>query len=377
MKKIWFLSLLVLFWFSFAQVALQPNYSSDRFQPSDKFHAGCENSIDVIFSLNYSNIFGLNAILWYNSNDVEILKIDVDGEKENNLSYVVEEDKIIFNKLKTSDDWLKKIVFKIDFKVEDILQSTDFRFHTWSYVLDDKWNMVEISDWYKFDFQKVPECDPDIVSPSVELLFPLLETGQYAPLDSYFQFKISDLWKWINKDSLEIFVDDIRYDLSNVENEWSGNVLTIYPDEWLPLASDFKILVNVSDKQVYWKANYTSKEFVLATSSGLNLLNEIDPVQFRKLVNKNKYYQWSKMECDWLSQNYVSADEGLQDVITSINKRLNCGEMTGFENFLNVEDEDLDQNNSWFSVFSVLWWLISVLLFFVVIFRWLWAKHKK
>jgi len=37
--------------FSMAQVSLKPIYSPDRFQPSDKFHAGCENQMDVIFDL--------------------------------------------------------------------------------------------------------------------------------------------------------------------------------------------------------------------------------------------------------------------------------------------------------------------------------------
>jgi hypothetical protein len=39
------------------------------------FHAGCENQIDVIFSLNYGNIIGVNAILEYDGNEVDIIKI--------------------------------------------------------------------------------------------------------------------------------------------------------------------------------------------------------------------------------------------------------------------------------------------------------------
>ena len=85
--------------FSFAQVALNPVYTSERFQPSDKFHAGCENQIDVVFKLDNSKINWVNAILHYDWDKVEVLKIITNGEKENNLTYTVENDKIIFSKL--------------------------------------------------------------------------------------------------------------------------------------------------------------------------------------------------------------------------------------------------------------------------------------
>ena len=115
MKKIYlFLFILFSFLLSFtkAQVTLNPVYSPERFQPSDKFHAGCENQIDVVFSLNYSDIIWINAILEYNSNEVEILKVLPEWEKEHNLSYVVESNKITFNKLKTQDVWSKSLFLK-------------------------------------------------------------------------------------------------------------------------------------------------------------------------------------------------------------------------------------------------------------------------
>jgi hypothetical protein len=52
--------------------------------------------------------------------------------------------------------------------------------------------MFGIDSIYKFDFIAVPECNPDVVSPSIEMIFPIVDTGEYVALDSYFQFKISD-----------------------------------------------------------------------------------------------------------------------------------------------------------------------------------------
>lgn len=355
-----------LFTFTKAQVELSPVYSSDRFQPSDKFHAWCENQLDIVFSLNYSNIIWVNAILEYNSNEVEILKILAEWEKENNLSYVVESNKIIFNKLKTQDSGLEKVVFKIFFKVDPSLISSDFRFSDGSYVLDTKWNMLELNKNYSFLFEAVPECEPDIIAPTIELLFPVLQPWEFIALDSYYQFNIYDLWKWVNKDKVYFTIDDIKYDLSNTEHERSGDILTIYPNNWLPLDSTIKLNIEVSDKQVYGKANTTKKEYSFKSSNELNLLNEIDPVQFRKLVNKEKYYQWSQAECDWLKQQFINSEESNQDTILSINKRLSCGDLDNLDKVSSLEEIE---DQLWFSVFSILWRFLFRLVFFFIIFK--------
>jgi hypothetical protein len=112
-----------------------------------------------------------------------------------------------------------------------------------------------------------------------------------------------------------------------MDHEWSGNNLIIYPENRLPLGSEIKLNIQVHDKQVYGKSNITNKDFVFYTSTGLNLLNEIDPIQFRKLVNKEKYYQGSWLECDWLKEKYLISDQEIKDIILSINKRLNCGDL--------------------------------------------------
>jgi hypothetical protein len=41
---------------AFAQVTFEPIFASERFQPSDMFHATCENQLNVIFSLENTKI---------------------------------------------------------------------------------------------------------------------------------------------------------------------------------------------------------------------------------------------------------------------------------------------------------------------------------
>ena len=374
MRKIisWIVSLFAVFWLTFAQVSLNPVYTSERFQPSDKFHAGCENQIDVIFSLDNSKIWGVNAILEYEWDEIEILKVLPNGEKENNLAYTVENDKITFSKLK-SDNALDNVVFSLFFKSKTNVDFSKFSFSKWSYVVDSKWNMVDLEWNYDFQFVEVPECDPDIVAPSIELLFPLNKTGEFVALDTYFQFEISDQWKWVNTGNIRITIDGMAYGLWNIEHEWEWNKLTIYPSFWMPFNTGFIVEISVPDKQAYWQANVTTKQYEFQTSDELNLLNEIDPVEFRKLVNMNQYFKWTADECDLLAELYADSDQWKWELLKSINSRLGCWEMVVVENTWSANTiENIDENN-WkdFSVFAVLGWILFGSSALFMVFSWL------
>ena len=247
------------------------------------------------------------------------------------------------------------------------------------YLIDEQWNMIDLNGVYEFEFAPVPECNPDIIAPYVDIVFPLLETGSYVALDSYFQFKITDQWKGVKKDSINISIDGIKYDLSNIEHEWSGDLLTIYPDIWLPVWKKVLLSIDVQDKQVYGKANHTKKEYYFETSTGLYLLNDIDPIQFRKLVNKEKYYQWSKLECDLLADVYLNWDDEDKEIVLSISKRLNCNEISLLSgNKLDTSDNiESDKKYSGYSVFAVLGWVLFWLLVFIIIFSYLAKGYKE
>ena len=375
MKKwiFWIVSSLAMFGLTFAQVSLNPIYTSERFSPSDKFHAGCENQIDVVFQLDNSKIDWLNAILDYDWDEVEILRILAVWEKENNLNYTVENDKIIFSKLKTDWEWMDKITFSLFFKVWTDLQISKFSFAKWSYVVDSKWNMVELEWNYDFQFSEVPECDPDIVAPSIELLFPKVESWDYVALDTYFQFEIDDQGKWVNTDSIIFKIDWWTYSMQMLEHEWNDKILTIYPDFWMPFNTWFEVEITVSDKQSYWKANTTSRLYEFQTSDELNLLNEIDPVQFRKIVNMDQYLKWTVDECNLLSELYSDSDQWRWELLKSINSRLDCWEMVVVEKTWSVNIVENIDENDWkdFSVFAMLGRILFGGSALFMIFSWL------
>ncbi|HKL43981.1 MAG TPA: hypothetical protein VJ892_01740 [Candidatus Absconditabacterales bacterium] len=360
--------------FGFAQVNLNPIYGSERFQPSDKFHAGCDNQVDVVFDLENGNIDLINAILQYDNKNIEILKIVPEGEQENKLTYSLEENKIVFNKLKSENLGLDRVLFKIFFKTKSDIEKTNFNFMEGSYLVDGSGNSIDIKKDFSFEFAKVPECEPDIISPSIDLIFPVLTTGEYVALDSYFTFEMSDQGKGLNKNSIAIIIDDIKYDISNIEHEWSGNFLTVYPDIWLPLGSDVKLEIQVADKQVYGKANLTHKDYFFKTSTGLYLLNDIDPVQFRKLVNKEKYYKGSLEECELINKYYNLEDDAGKEILMSINKRLSCPELMDSGEL--IMDNETEEDDVGYSVFAVLGWVMFGLLFAIRFFSWLSKPHK-
>lgn len=337
-KKIIILFLFILFVsFSFAEVDVNPVYAPARFQPSNKFHAWCENQIDVVFHISDSEINWINAIVDYDSNNIEILSISSQNEEENNLSYTVESDKIKFSKLK-SEEWLKQIVFSVKFKTNELIEHTNFVFETWSYILDSEWKMVDVRGEYEFQFMQVPECDPDIIAPSIELLFPS-ENSDFIALDSAFQFKITDQWKWINEDSIMLLIAWNNYSLSDFDFEWDDEILTLYPKFWLPINSWFLVEISVSDKQVYWGENTAIESYWFRTSDEVILIENLNPSDIRALLNGEN--------CSSLD---ISKD---LDVVSDSDTRESC----------DVLNKDVH-----YSVFAMIGWILFVCTILFVVF---------
>jgi hypothetical protein len=48
---------------------------------------------------------------------------------------------------------------------------------------------------FNLEFAKTPECQPDIISPSINLVFPKEDMKQKITLDQYFIFEVKDIGK--------------------------------------------------------------------------------------------------------------------------------------------------------------------------------------
>ena len=103
-------------------------------------------------------------------------------------------------------------------------------------------------------------------------------------------------------------------------------------------------------------------------------MNEINPVEFRKIVNMNKYLKWTTEECGLLSEVYSLWNEEDLDVLKSINSKLRCEELSIVQKIWEEKITENSANWKGFSVFAMIWWVLFWSLFFSVVFGWLGKK---
>lgn len=389
MKKIILsLGLLFLFSFSFAvNVEFKPIYSDARFQPNNAFHAWCVNTVDVVFSLETnSSISALNAILEYNPSELNILSILPSEQKKLNLTYTIQDGKITLNKLKSdaATSSATTVVFTISFKtISSSVSSSSFSFVQGSYLVDNLWKMIALEWTSDFSFVAVPECEPDILPPTIEIIYPS-EKKKELPLDSYFTFAIKDDWKWINKDSLVITIDNIVYSADTIDFTWKNDQVTFLPNFRLPLDSDVTVAVKVSDKQVYGWSNITEKKYVFHTATWLSLLNNIDLNDFRLLVGMWRAVHWTQKECTLLQDIYAYSNVSYQKNIASIGKRILCDAFSSWsvtDTILPTLSPEklftLPDTKSSISLFSFIGWLLFFVSLLLKLFYMYWYKKHK
>jgi len=81
-------------------------------------------------------------------------------------------------------------LFHLDFQSKTGVTQTNLVVATGSYFVTNG-KIVYLQASFPLQFASVPECDPDIVPPSVDLVFPQDPTAR-TTLDQYFVFNIQD-----------------------------------------------------------------------------------------------------------------------------------------------------------------------------------------
>lgn len=372
----------LLFSFSFANIDFLPHYSDARFPPSDAFHAGCQQTIDIKFSLTESATLNvLNAVIQYNPDELTIDKIVPEKEKELNLAYLIQENKIMLTKLKGDTTKADTVTFSLTFTPKSNSSHLAFRFVDGSYILDNLGKMVSLDGTYDFSVAEVPECNPDIIPPTVNVIYPV--TWTQLPLDSYFVFDLKDEGKGINKDAIVITIDGVPYTSVFDGLTWEKNKLKFVPDMRLPMDKDIKITFKVADKQVYWWANITEKTFTFHTATWFDLLNPVDIKDFRLFSSTLQSLQWSLRECNLLENIYHYVLPRHQELLLSIGKRIRCDKiLSGFAMWafaVSMPQKSLfpaiEPQKKWISVFAFLWWFLFVVSLWLKTF-YIYRNHK-
>jgi len=379
------------------QVLLTPNYEDPRFAPSDKFHAGCNNTFDVILE-SVEAIKNVNLILQYNPDEIEIIRLIPDtSSPEENFEQKVEYGKIDFSKSNQNNLLKNKKLFKIEFKSNADITWTLLSLLNWSNIMTNTNEKVWLTKTFELQFAKVSECQPDIMPPSVKLIQPR-NTADELPLDAYFVFDVKDNDKWVDKKNVTIVFDWKVYDSGSDSIRRSGTNLVFFPENWLEIDKDLDLKLTVQDKQSYGWPNTTEKIFSFKTASWVLFKSYIEPSKFRSLVYQTNENKWWFVDCDLIKKLYIKSDSSLKPTFKSIINKLNCGLPTSEEtdqylkaSLLNQKDTQISKSlknikpenkNTFISVFAAIWRILFIVtlilkIHYLVAYHVQKKKHKE
>lgn len=365
-----------------ADLNVKPLYSDERFPPTDKLHAWCLQNADITLETEL-DIKEINVVMDFDPEKVDILRILPDHKnRDEKIDFEIKYGEIVYNhKNMVYTPWYEIKIFGMMFNSAKDIDKVDFVFASWSYAVT-QWNVRINLEWKRtIPFASVPECDPDVIPPSVTLVKPVPSESGIA-LDSLFVFEMKDAGKWIDYESVSIVINSEEYTMASPWVAVSGNYLVIQPRTWLPVATWIDLKVEVSDLQVFWWANKTKKSFIINTAAWVVLDDNINPMELKQRSRELRQNQWSAEECKLLQSLQWFIAEDSRKAIEDVAKKIEC------DLVLAVEDIDADPTHNaaqifvsqdgTFSLFAVTWWL----LFFVTLFLKLhylveYKKHKK
>lgn len=361
-----------------AKISLQPMYSDERFPPVDQFHASCTQDAEIMFEGTEKNISKIHLELQYVPSDLEISRIL--GVDQVIANYRIEYDRVVFDIDNPKLDGATAL-FHLNFQSKKDIAQTALEVATGSYFVTNG-KIVYLQANFPLQFANVPECDPDIIPPSVSLVFPQDPTAR-MPLDQYFVFEVKDDGKGIDKDSVKVFLNDQVYTAGSENLKRKDNYLTFYPQDRLPVNKKINLQVSIGDKQIYGWANTTEKSFNFKTATGLALLDNITPMTLRLMARDAAKLTGTPEECALLQNFYTRSDITFQAGLTPILEKMSCT-IT-----ISAEDESLfnethnaapekSSNLTFVSVFAALGRILFAIAL-VLKFHYMasYKKHKK
>jgi len=364
-----------------AQLLIQPNFADPRFEPANKLHAGCVNTATVsIKTSSKENLSSFRFVVSYEPQNIEILEIKPNEKYKDIMDSKIEYDKIIVSMLNKQIPLGETTpLFTISFKSNEFATESLLAIRKPSYVIDQNNKEILVFVEQKLSFEKVPECEPDTLPPTITLIKPE-NTSQLLALDNYFSFSIKDLWKGVDKNSITIDFDGIKYTWADSAFVWKEDQITFYPKKWLPIGKDIDLNISVSDKQIYWWANTSTKTFNFKTHNNIVFENNLTPTQYRNLANKAKAIYATAEECaalTLLGSNASSINFPFEP-IESLSKKINCSfDKSDIVKSIEKNKETV-KSTVFLSVFSILGWVLFGITFILKLhYLASYKKHKK
>lgn len=307
-----------------AQLYVKPLYSDKRFPPVDKLHAGCMQNGDIMLKTD-DDIREINVVMQFDPEKIDILRVLPDYKnKDEKIEFDIRHGEIVYtHKNMIYNPWYEIKIFSILFNTTPDIQSSDFVFAKGSYALTQGSGFINLEGKTMLEFAEVPECDPDIIPPSIQMLKPI-DTASGIALDSVFAFDIKDVGKGVDVETIYVTINKDVYTINSMGVIYSGNTLVIQPRSWLPVDSDIQVRVAVSDKQTFGWANTSQKTFLVKTANEVLLDDKITPGQIRKQVLDIRASQWSVEECILLQNLATLIAEENREKIDQIAGKMDC-----------------------------------------------------
>ena len=341
------------------------SYNDSRFEPADKLHSTCVQTM-IVWLQNNDPIEDLHLNLIFNPQDLQIIRLVPKKEYKESFNSKFSYDSLSINIKNLYEQWDLDL-FEMYFRSELGADSSKIELGADSYYIVDGEKKKFWDSSIVLEFASVIECEPDVLPPSISLVHPK-KINDILPLDSYFVFEFKDLGKGINKNSLSIQFEGITHSGNDSSLKWSGNRVFLYPNERLPINSEIWIKVIIADNQKYWWANKIEKSFNFQSASGLLFENPVNPDKFRNISQWLTLLRADDSECKLLQSLYNKSDIYYKFRLKKILKKMSCEiPKNNIENIaLNIEESSneleikLKPSSKAFSVFAILWWILFI-----------------
>ena len=361
------------------RVSFQILDTDPRFQPINAFHKGCEQDTLISLGIKEKAVTKIHLLLHYDPNALEISRMTLPQGGAGNFK--IEYDRVVIDQSAPTIKNGAVDLSHMTFKWTPDGTGITLQVSSGSYIVSNG-KKIYLEENQQLPFAQVPECTPDMIPPSVKLVFPTTVSDPVT-MDQYFIFDIKDSGKGIDKDSIKITFLGKTYTANSDALKWKGDYITFYPDVRLPVASKIDLNLVVGDKQTYGGANTTSKDITFQTASGMVFLDPMAPATFRQMARGAAKLFGSPDECTALRQWYVSANEAQKLSITPILNKLACSaeSMSGAFAPPPQATAPVEKNEkavSPVSAFAALGWFLFIItlilkLHYFVSYR----KHKK
>jgi hypothetical protein len=368
-----------------AELQVKPLYSDPRFPPTDKLHAGCMQNADITLATEL-DIKEIRVTLQFDPQKIDILRILPDNKNRDEVvDYDIKYGEISYtHKNMVYNPWYEIKVFSMMFNSKKDINNVDFVFGSGSYAVTQWGQRVNLEGQVAIPFADVPECDPDIIPPSVTMIRPVPSEVGIA-LDSLFVFEIKDIGKWYDPESIYILIGQDAYTINTPGVAFSGEYLVVQPRTWLPVWAEIEVKVAVSDLQVFGWANRTEKTFLITTAASVLLDDNINPMELKQRSRELRQSQWSSEECRLLQSLQWFIAEDSRRMIEDVAAKIECDLVLAVDSQFGSPDQIhsaawvfLEPEKSGLSLFAITGWI----LFFVTLLLKLhyfvsYKEHKK